>query len=129
MQRAGSVKLQPPLIRSKGIARCYSTEKLATSQRFHSIQQVLKCQRTLGWKKAISGRLSQTIQDQLPVIRCRKTLIAGNMPRDQPIGVHLLEESSHIGGGRVPAPDKGMNLTAGDEAPGMQIVACQNGQV
>ena len=65
--------------------------------------------RLVGPKKAITSPRPTGIENYLFFIGRLKPLLTRNMPGNQPISIHFLQERRYIGQAAIPAPHQGMS--------------------
>src|SRR5271170_5216481 len=79
------------------------------SQQLYTPHQLGMCQGPVRGEQTVRRWDAETVEDQLSVVRCIKSLFAGDVPRDEQVGVHLRQERSYILRTRVAAPYQGMD--------------------
>src|SRR5437899_4571778 len=77
-----------------------------------STYKVLLRHRPVRWEQTITRRRPQRIENDLPFVGNVEALRTGDMPRDQPIGVHLLQESRRGLRSRITPPNQVVHRSA-----------------
>ena len=76
------------------------------SQKAHALHQLGVRQRPVGGEETVGGRVGEAVENQLAIVGGVEAGVAGDVPRDEQVGVHLLQERRGRFRARVAAPDE-----------------------
>src|SRR6266545_7785586 len=92
-------------------------------------EQVRVGQRLVGGKQAATTRRSQRIENQLPFVGRLEAAVTRDVPRDEQVGIDLLQQRRRGRQRRIASPNQRVNRTAEYEVFFVEFFALQNGEI